>query len=102
MTENQDLQFAYKVTGIFIIGACNEHIFSLGFDSSIPVPKDSMIQFDILLPRNLKIFNSPGFSNKTDIVNMLEVTKDDILENYPYVTISVWYAGANKPLELKK
>ena len=102
MTENQDTLFTYKVAGSFRLGGCGEHIFSLGFDTSIPVPKDSTVQFYVMLPRNLRITNTSNNSNDENDINFLDITKDDVLENYPNVSISIWYAGSKDPANYRK
>lgn len=91
MTENQNPRFNYKVTGTFEIGGCGEHIFSLGFDTAIQVPKDSSVQFYVMLPRNLKV------TEPSNNANFLEITRDDILDNYPNINIYISYEGSKDP-----
>ena len=97
LTENQDTQFTYKVTGALQLGGCGEHIFTLGFDTSIQVPKDSTIQFYVMLPRNLKVTDETINTNDENSINFLDLIEDDVLANYPNVGISVWYAGSEEP-----
>ena len=99
MTEGQDAEFSYKVNGYFSTDANDLNIFSFSFDTSIPVPTESTVQFDIFLPRDLNITEtSTEPSENTNIPTFLEASKDDLLEDYWNIRLSVWYAGATEPI----
>jgi len=99
MTEGQDAEFSYKVNGFFSTDANDLNILSFSFDTSIHVPRESTVQFDIFLPRDLTITEiSTGSSENTDIPTFLEATKDDLLEDYWNIRLSVWCTGATEPI----
>jgi hypothetical protein len=96
MTENQDTEFSYEVTGFFREGACYESIFSFGFQTSLLVPRNSTVQFYIFLPRNLRATEAqPASPDDNNIISL----RRDILYNSRRVSISIWYAGTEEPVE---
>jgi hypothetical protein len=103
MTQGQDTNFVYKVYGELTGKRCRDQgpipqWLTLSFDTSIAVPKDSSVQFYVLLPRDLKISSTvsgtrmdPGF----------DFTGHDVLKDLPDITVSIWDSEAERSIEFE-
>lgn len=107
VTEEQDRDFVYQVIGSYTVSYGCETVRSLtlSFDTSIVVPKNSPIQFQIILPRDLHITNhvESSFSDttnidSTNIDSLLDVMGNDVLKSFPYVEINVWDSEVLEPI----
>lgn len=99
INQDQDTDFAYKLDGIFEIGACGEETFMLGFDTSIVIPKNSSVQFYVLLPRNINIINDASSpDDNLSMTSLLETASKDILKSHPIVQIAIWDSESEKPI----
>jgi hypothetical protein len=119
VTEGSSSQFSYEVNGYYERGICGENALLLNFDSSINVPKQAMIKFHILLPKDLKILRKkksnniekmreksqgilPHASKPANVNSIMDLTKENILERYPFVTISIRRMGSKDPIRFYK
>jgi hypothetical protein len=117
--EDQSTDFAYGVDGYYEIRLCEgrqSHLLLLGFDSAIDVPINSSVQFNVLIPRDLKVIyersikesnntNNPAESENTDAKSMnvdpLLNNPKDILKSLPNVYIEIWDSARRKAISFE-